>query len=162
MKKHKRAQNLAPRCPYCGSHSILRSADGIYKCGDVQTMLYVCKNYPACDSYVRVHKGTKIPVGMMADGKLRSLRRETHHYFDQLHTKGLMSKQEAYLWLAAVLAVPLDQAHIGLLGEYYCRIVIDESKKVLQAWERKHLRKEAELFKPKVKKQPADSRKILM
>ena len=162
MKKHKRAQNLAPRCPYCGSHSILRSAEGIYKCGDTQTMLYVCKRYPACDSYVRVHKGTKIPVGMMANGKLRSLRRETHYYFDQLHTRGLMSKQEAYLWMAVVLAVPLDQAHIGLLGEYYCRTVIDESKKVLQTWERKQSGRADAILAPKISKVLRESGEILM
>lgn len=162
MKKHKRAQSIAPRCPYCGGHSILRSADGIYKREGTDTMLYVCKNYPACDSYVRVHKGTKIPVGMMANGKLRSLRRETHHYFDQLYTKGLMTKQEAYLWLAAVLAVPLEHAHIGLLGEYYCKTVMDESKKILEAWERKQTKQTDAIFGPKVRKMENGPGKILM
>ena len=130
MKK-KRAQNTAPRCPYCGSHSVLRSADGIYRCNDKNTMLYVCSRYPACDSYVRVHPGTKIPVGTMANRELRALRNEAHRNFDQLHKKGLMSKEDAYHWLASILAAPLGQAHIGYLGEYYCKQVIEESKKVL-------------------------------
>ena len=130
MKK-KRAQSLAPRCPYCGSHSVLRSADGIYRCNDKNTMLYVCSRYPACDSYVRVHPGTKIPVGTMANRELRSLRNEAHRNFDQLHKQGLMSKEDAYHWLASILAAPLGQAHIGYLGEYYCKQVIDESQKVL-------------------------------
>ena len=94
MKK-KRAQNTAPRCPYCGSHSVLRSADGIYRCNDKNTMLYVCSRYPACDSYVRVHPGTKIPVGTMANQELRALRNEAHRNFDQLHKKGLMSKEDS-------------------------------------------------------------------
>jgi len=130
MKK-KRAQSLAPRCPYCGSHSVLRSADGIYRNNDKNAMLYVCSRYPACDSYVRVHPGTKIPVGTMANRELRALRNEAHRNFDQLHKKGLMSKEDAYHWLASILAAPLGQAHIGYLGEYYCRQVIEESKKVL-------------------------------
>ena len=130
MKK-KRAQSLAPRCPYCGSHSVLRSADGIYRNNDKNTMLYVCGKYPACDSYVRVHPGTKIPMGTMADRQLRALRNEAHRNFDQLYKQGLMSKEDAYLWLASILAAPMGQAHIGLLGEYYCRQVIVESKKVL-------------------------------
>ena len=131
MKK-KRAQNLAPRCPYCGSHSVLRSADGIYHCNDKNTMLYVCSRYPACDSYVRVHPGTKIPVGTMANRELRALRNEAHRNFDRLHKQGLMSKEDAYCWLASILAAPLGQAHIGYLGEYYCKQVIEASKQQLE------------------------------
>ena len=44
-----------------------------------------------------------------------------------------MSKEDAYQWLASILAAPMGQAHIGLLGEYYCRRVIEESKKVLSS-----------------------------
>ena len=82
-------------------------------------------------SYVRVHPGTKIPVGTMANRELRALRNEAHRNFDQLHKQGLMSKEDAYCWLASILAAPLGQAHIGYLGEYYCKQVIEESKKVL-------------------------------
>ena len=131
MKK-KRAQNAAPRCPYCGSHSLLRSADGIYRNNDKYTMLYVCSRYPACDSYVRVHPGTKIPLGTMANRELRALRNEAHRNFDQLHKKGLMSKEDAYCWLASILAAPLGLAHIGYLGEYYCRQVTEASKQQLE------------------------------
>ena len=133
MKKKQRAQCISPRCPYCGSHSVLRSADGIYRNNSKNTMLYVCSKFPACDSYVRVHPGTKIPMGTMANRQLRALRNEAHHYFDQLYKRGLMSKEDAYQWLASILAAPMGQAHIGLLGEYYCRQVIAESKKVLNS-----------------------------
>ena len=134
MKK-KRAHNNTPRCPYCGSHSVLRSADGIYRNNDKNAMLYVCSKYPVCDSYVRVHPGTKIPMGTMANRELRALRNEAQRNFDQLHKRGLMSKEDAYQWLASVLAAPLGQAHIGYLGEYYCKQVIKESKKVLKLQE---------------------------
>lgn len=131
-KKRKGVQNTAPRCPYCGSHTILRSADGIYQDNSKRAMLYVCKNYPACDSYVRVHPGTNVPMGIPANWKLRKLRNEAHHYFNQLYQKGYMTKQDAYCWLADILCVPFSQAHIGYLGEYYCQKVIEESKKVLE------------------------------
>ena len=127
-RKEKRAQL---RCPYCGSPAILRSADGIYHDNRKNAMLYVCKNYPECDAYVRVHKGTNIPVGSLANHELRALRTSAHHYFDQLHTKGIMSKQDAYQWLARLIQVPYSEAHIGNLGEYYCKVVIEESKKIL-------------------------------
>ena len=96
-----------------------------------RTMLYVCTNYPVCDAYVRVKPGTREPVGTMADGKLRSLRHSAHHYFDKIYKSGLMTKEEAYRWLAYIIAAPMSEAHIGKLGEYYCNLVIDESKKLL-------------------------------
>ena len=72
--KRKGIDRTAPRCPYCGSHTILRSADGIYRENARNDMLYVCKNYPVCDSYVRVQRGTKIPLGTVANRELRELR----------------------------------------------------------------------------------------
>ena len=120
------------RCPYCGSAIVLRSADGIYRENNGNTMLYVCSRYPACDAYVRAHPGTRTPVGTLANGSLRALRREAHQYFDRLHLTGIMSRKEAYEWLAGMLQAPLSQTHIGYLGEYYCRQVIEESKRMLE------------------------------
>lgn len=120
------------RCPYCGSPVVLRSADGIYRENHDSTMLYVCTKYPACDAYVRVQPGIKnTPIGSMANGDLRALRREAHRSFDRIYETGLMSKQEAYAWLSGVLAAPMSHAHIGYLGEHYCRVVIDESKRFM-------------------------------
>ena len=66
--------------------------------------------------------------------ELRTLRRTAHSYFDRLHTSGLMTKQEAYQWLAHLISAPLSQAHIGFLGEYYCKQVIEESRKMLERY----------------------------
>lgn len=134
MKHKKRKKGMNPsamRCQYCGGTVVLRSADGIYRDNSNRTMLYVCSNYPHCDAYVRTHPGTNIPVGTLANRKLRMLRNEAHHQFDQLYRSGIMSKQDAYLWLADILQMPLSEAHIGYLGEYYCNEVIAESKKLL-------------------------------
>lgn len=131
-KKRKGLNWSAMRCPYCGSSVVYRSADGIYRSNAKGTMLYVCSNYPECDAYVRVHAGTNIPVGSMANHELRTLRRTAHHYFDQLYESGYMSKQDAYQWLADLIMAPLSEAHIGYLGEYYCKQVIEESRKLLE------------------------------
>lgn len=137
-KKNRKGFNSSKmRCPYCGSHVVYRSADGIYHDNSRGAMLYACANYPDCDSYVRVHPGTNIPVGSLANHELRSLRRTAHHYFDQLYKCGYMSKQDAYQWLADLIMAPLSEAHIGYLGEYYCKKVIEESRKLLE-WYRKH------------------------
>jgi len=133
----RKQKNMRPiRCPYCGSPIVYRSADGIYKENKGDVHLYVCTRYPECDSYVRVHAGTNIPVGTLANQKLRTLRRSAHQYFDQLYLSGIMSKEEAYSWLAYIIQAPMSQAHIGHLGEYYCQLVIDESKKLLDSRKR--------------------------
>ena len=138
--KRKKKKGINPsgmRCPYCGKPLILRSADGIYHENPRNTMLYVCKDYPQCDTYVRTHPGTSVPVGTPANRELRALRNEAHRYFDQLYRSGMMNKQDAYLWLADFLQVPLSQAHIGYLGEYYCKQVIAASQELLKNWIRR-------------------------
>ena len=135
MKKSRKNQaipGMSPgRCPYCGNSVVLRSADGIYQDNSANTMLFVCSRYPVCDAYVRVIPGTKTPIGSLANGSLRALRREAHQYFDRLYLTGIMSRNESYEWLASILQAPLSQAHIGYLGEYYCNQVIEESKRLL-------------------------------
>ena len=71
-KKRKGFNASSMRCPYCGGTVVYRSADGIYHDNSKGMMLYVCSNYPECDSYVRVHAGTNIPVGSLANHELRS------------------------------------------------------------------------------------------
>lgn len=145
MKKNKKKRKGLTakdmRCPYCGGHAVLRSADGIYYDNSRNVMLYVCSHYPQCDSYVRTHAGTTIPVGTMANAELRNLRKEAHHYFDRLYKSGLMTKEGAYQWLADTISAPLSQAHIGYLGEYYCREVIEQSRLLLEREEKRRLKK---------------------
>jgi len=141
MKKKRKGNQKRPdniRCPYCGSRAILRSANGIYKENSKDVQLYVCANYPKCDAYVRVHQGTVIPVGSLADQKLRALRKTAHDHFNKLYLTGIMSKDEAYAWLAGILQSPRSQAHIGYLSEYYCQQVIDESQRLLSVKKNKN------------------------
>lgn len=36
-----------------------------------------------------------------------------------------MTRNGAYRWLSARLGLPMDATHIGNMGEYYCRQVIE-------------------------------------
>ena len=119
------------RC-HCGRPAILRSADGICKNHRPGAMVYVCSGYPACNSFVMAHPGTLEPMGTLATPELRRLRYEAHQQFNQLYKSGLMTRQEAYRWLAYIVQAPMSHAHIGHLGEYYCKVVIQESKKLLE------------------------------
>lgn len=142
--KRKGVTNYAPRCPYCGSHTIYRSADGIYRENTRNEMLYVCKNYPRCDSYVRVQPGTRIPLGTVANRELRELRIEAHRQFDKLHKRGYMSKHDAYQWLGGVLGVTAREAHIGQLSMLSCNLVIREAKKQVEWYQQKKTNKTKE------------------
>lgn len=133
-KKKSSKGNNQIRCPYCGAVARYQSADGIYRDNSRNVMLYVCPNYPECDSYVRVHEGTKIPVGSMANRELRGLRKEAHDYFNKLYLNGYMSKDEAYRWLADIICTTdMANAHIGNMSDYYCRLVIEKSKDFINA-----------------------------
>lgn len=127
----KKKRKKPMRCPYCGAPVVYRSADGIYHENKAGTMLYVCSRYPECDAYVRAQPGTSLPLGTLANGELRALRRQAHRQFDQLHKTGRMTKEEAYHWLADFLQAPQSQAHIGYLGEYTCKQVIQAAKELL-------------------------------
>ena len=71
-------------------------------------------------------------MGTVANKKLRSMRNEAHRYFNQIYYRGIMSKQEAYRWLSDILGLPMESTHIGMMGEYYCQLVIDACQKVLE------------------------------
>lgn len=137
MRKNKKKGNNPSkmRCPYCGAPMILRSADGIYKDNSRHNTLYVCRNYPECDTYVRTRPGTAQPLGTPANRELRALRIQAHRCFDAIHQNGYMVKRDAYIWLANLLQVPQSQAHIGYLGEYSCRKVIEESMLMLKRYQ---------------------------
>lgn len=120
------------RCPYCGSPVVYRTADGIYRENKNNTMLYVCSNYPKCDAYIKANPQTNKPMGTLANGQLRALRKRAHYYFDRLHEDGYMSRSDAYNWLADYIDMPLNMAHIGFLGEYYCNQVIERCKELIE------------------------------
>lgn len=141
-KRRKGIRNHAPRCPYCGSHSILRSADGIYLDNPNGTMLYVCKNYPRCDAYVRTMPGSSIPLGTLANRELRAMRTEIHRYFTRFSREGHMTKDDTYQWLQATLGSPMADAHVGNLAEYECRRVLIEAQRLMQTIEERNKRKE--------------------
>ncbi len=146
MSKHKSPKNKSQRmrCPYCGSPVVLRSADGIYRENSQGAMLYVCSRYPECDAYVKVHPGTNIPMGSLANHELRTLRRTAHYYFDQLYKIGRMTRQESYRWLADKICVPLkgqsavgsytreDLFQVGCIG--LCGAIATDKGWTYQSW----------------------------
>lgn len=119
------------RCPYCGGTAILRDASYVYGEKSKGGKLYVCSHYPACDSYVGVHPGTTIPKGTLANKALRLKRIKAHSIFDQIWRLGILSKSEAYHWMADKFGLDYRFAHIGCFNDYMCDQLILEASKVL-------------------------------
>ena len=105
-------------CPDCGGKAELKDSAIIY--GKSYGLAYVCENYPKCDNFVGCHKGTNKPLGTLANAKLRSKRKETHSLFDQLWKGENRERGQAYKFMAEVLDIDQEQAHIALLTFAQC------------------------------------------
>ena len=148
MKKKQKVVRIHPRkkpnlampvCPYCGRDAVLRPAEYVY--GDdtitAGSMLYVCSGYPDCNSYVGVHRGTKKPMGSLADKELRNKRIRAHHAMNRLIESGCMCKNGVYAWLSCSLNLPPKETHIGCFSDYMCEQTIMECERVLENWKGK-------------------------
>lgn len=127
MKKQSRIT-----CPYCGRTAVLQKGSYVYGDKAKEEYLYVCSNYPECNSYVGVHAGTKIPKGTLANPELRNKRIRTHKVFDLLWKKNVMSKKEAYRWMEYKMGLPKNTGHIANFSDYRCEELMRICKNVLK------------------------------
>lgn len=104
-KPSKSAYGFAKKCPYCGANVVLRDSHFVYHNNKNYGKMWVCSNFPQCDSYVGCHPGTDIPLGRLADSVLRREKHKAHDAFDTLWKSGLMTRKEAYIWLSAMLYI---------------------------------------------------------
>ena len=118
------------RCPYCGSTAILKDASYVYGSKSKGGKVYVCSRYPECNSYVGVHPGTNIAKGTLADKQLRFKRIQAHQTFDQIWKNHILSKSDAYRWIADKFCLTAKEAHIGEFD--MCEQLICESMKILR------------------------------
>lgn len=133
MKKRtaKAQRQKTLRCPYCGAAMILRPASEIYHECDSDRNLYVCRNYPTCNTYVSAHPVSNKPMGVPANGDLRNLRIQAHRKFDRIWQTGIMTRENAYRWFADSFGISLCDAHIGMCSEYRCRELMRLSDEVI-------------------------------
>ena len=112
-------------CPYCRAKATLHPASYVYGESAIPgNYLYVCDRYPACDAYVGAHKKSKLPMGSLANGDLRHKRIEAHKAFNWLWKSGLMTRNQAYIWMQAKLGLNKQQAHIAKFSDYMCEQLI--------------------------------------
>lgn len=115
-------------CPYCGRNAVMTTSKRVYQ-GRDYGLIYLCPDYPNCDSYVGCHKGTANPLGRMADPVLRKAKTLAHRAFDPLwadpRNKVFRNRKEAYRWLAERLGLDERDCHVGMFDVAACEKVVE-------------------------------------
>ena len=74
----------------------------------------------------RVYSDGSLPLGTLANAELRALRLRAHALVDpHWRSNGAPgTRSMVYAWMAAQLAIPVHECHIGLFDEARCHEVI--------------------------------------
>lgn len=107
-------------CPYCGGKVIFTDSAVIYG-GKSYGDIYLCTN---CNASVGVHKGTKKPLGTLANSVLKLKRQEAHRIFDGWWKARRMNRNAAYRWLSEQMKLPVHRTHIGQFDMAQCEQAI--------------------------------------
>lgn len=124
-------------CPYCGLPATFRDGSIIYGLRYKDVNIYICSQYPLCDAFISCHKGTKTPMGTMANGDTRYWRKRAHETLDPLWKSGIMKRQSAYKKIAQRLGVDTAHAHIGMFDIEQCKIAIKVAQELRQLHQQK-------------------------
>ncbi|USL90005.1 hypothetical protein [Vibrio phage vB_VpaS_CHI] len=97
--------------------------------------VWFCRN---CNAAVGCHPGTNYPMGKMATSETRQARRRAHKHFDKIFRKhGIMSRTDAYYWLARSMNIPKAECHISYFDAEQCERVVELSRNLIRAAKRK-------------------------
>lgn len=97
--------------------------------------VWFCRN---CRAAVGCHPGTNYPLGKMATHEVRKARYLAHKQFDKLHSKyKLMSRTEAYRWLAAMMGLDRKDCHISHFNLEQCELAEKLSRKRIKSAKKK-------------------------
>ena len=118
------------KCPYCDRDAELITGDKLYpRRADLYTKkFYYC---PHDDAYVGCHVGTSAPLGRLANAELRAEKVKTHALFDPIWKSTMMSRTDAYKWLAEQMGLSVANCHIGMFDVDQCKkaqLIILESR----------------------------------
>lgn len=104
-------------CPSCGILAEFVDDKTLYGKDFGGKMFYWC---PKCNARVGTHEGTPIPMGTMAGPLTLELRKKCHEAFDKKWKSGEMTRDEAYAWLAQVMQLSPESAHIAKFNGRQC------------------------------------------
>jgi len=109
-------------CDVCGSKANYHSSNAIIYGKAYGTKgVWVCSNFPTCDSYVGTHPNGK-PLGRLKNKKSRELSKQAHSLFDPLW-KGVVSqnqkqrRSEYYKLLSNKLNIQYKDCHFAQMSD---------------------------------------------
>lgn len=117
-------------CDYCGNPAEAVSGKTIYPHRpDLHGKnMYRCV---PCNARVGCHDGTWVPLGRLADAKLRTAKQAAHAVFDPIWqaeaeagTPRGQARNRAYAWLAEKLGIARERCHIGMFDVETCYEVV--------------------------------------
>lgn len=102
-------------------------------------MIYICENFPTCNSCVGAHSDTGKPLGSVAGKSIRTARMAAHKAFDPLWKSGeqdrrFLKREYAYEWLTEFMGMPRPDVHIGLFDEAQCKRVMEFSRIMVESY----------------------------
>lgn len=126
------AVDAGKACPYCGKLTELTDSSEVYPTN--YGKIYICRD---CFAWVNCHTGTTIALGRVAKKELRQNKKTAHHYFDALWHRKMerdkcsksVARSSAYAWLAKVMNLPPERAHIGMMDDQQCTQLVEICKK---------------------------------
>ncbi|WP_369675649.1 zinc-finger-containing protein [Klebsiella pneumoniae] len=83
--------------------------------------MYLCEG---CGAYVGLHPFTAIPLGTLADKRTREARKLCKEPFERIWRTGVMSRSEAYEWLASKMGIPQQECHFGWFTAEQCNLAM--------------------------------------
>lgn len=107
-------------CPYCKRRAQLVDSKEVYDRS--YGMIFLCR---PCQAWVGCHKGTKRPLGRLANAELRQWKSKAHLYFDRSWRGKKKSRGRAYELLAEKLNIDQEDAHIGMFDVEQCKKVVE-------------------------------------
>lgn len=109
------------KCPYCGGEVHLYHHEHVYrKVFGEWPWMYKCVNFPRCDASVGLHKFTHLPLGTLADKKLRTLRNSVKAEFHKLQKHWGYNRTDMYTWLANRMGIDKSRCHFGWFDTEMC------------------------------------------
>lgn len=115
-------------CDYCQQPAQLVTGETVYPHRPDLHYLRFWQCLP-CDAWVGCHKGTKRPLGRLANAELRAAKMAAHAAFDELWRRttpaGSFDRNGAYAWLAEQLGIERADCHIGMFDVEQCKRVVE-------------------------------------
>ena len=113
-------------CPHCAGQVALVRNKKIYgKDYGQWPWSFLCLG---CGAYVGLHPYTAIPLGTLATPEMREARARAKQAFNPLWKLGVMSRTDAYAWLAGKLGIEVEKCHIGWFDVVQCDAVVEAVK----------------------------------